>query len=414
MTLEPEEEALAAQTDSLTGTDGEKSPDEQSAGGSLRDMSPRYRNLMLALVAVALLGFAWYVRSVLNPLIAAYFLAFVLHPLVLQLQNYGWSRKRAVNTIFVTAILLLGSVGLGIGGQALHYSQTVSNEGWRDEQIAKVDSFLERHEARVKEVRDLIGYPVPEGGSVGIRGMYDDAKKAISERSAKPTDPTEAKPSRRMDAALALFGSLLAFVGFIVLLPIYTYFLLFELEGIHSFVRRYIPRSLRERVSNVGGQIGEVIGSFFRGRLTICLAKGLFIAAGLGVCGIDYALLLGMGAGVLSLIPFVGPLLSFFAAFVLALQQPASASKEGFDLLAAAWRTGLVFGLAEIFEGYYLTPKILGESLGLHPVVVLVSIFAGGAAFGMFGILLALPVTAALVILFRVFVLPAMERLADE
>jgi predicted PurR-regulated permease PerM len=121
-----------------------------------------------------------------------------------------------------------------------------------------------------------------------------------------------------------------------------------------------------------------------------------------------------MGAGALSLIPFAGPVISFFAAFILALQQPASASKEGLDLLAALWRTGLVFGLAEVFEGYYLTPKILGESLGLHPVVVLVSIFAGGAAFGMFGILLALPVTAALVILFRVFVLPAMERLADE
>jgi predicted PurR-regulated permease PerM len=98
----------------------------------------------------------------------------------------------------------------------------------------------------------------------------------------------------------------------------------------------------------------------------------------------------------------------------LAMQQPASASRDGFDLFEAFWRTALVFGLAESFEGYYLTPKILGESLGLHPVVVLVSIFAGGAAFGMFGILLALPVTAALVILFRVFVMPALARMADE
>ena len=106
----------------------------------------------------------------------------------------------------------------------------------------------------------------------------------------------------------------------------------------------------------------------------------------------------------------VGP---FVAGFLLALQQPDGAGTADLALLGALWRTGLVYGLAELLEGYYLTPKILGESLGLHPVVVLVSIFAGGAAFGMFGILLALPVCASLVILLRVFVLPPLARFAD-
>jgi predicted PurR-regulated permease PerM len=379
----------------------------------LRKITARTRNLLLALVGLLLLLFAWKVRSVLNPLITAYFLAFVLHPLVLRLQNYGWSRLRAVNTIFLTAILVFGSVTVGIGVQAAHYSQTVASEEWRQTQFGRIDDFLERNRSRVIWIRDAVGYPMLEEDDLNVSNLYADLRREYAKASENELGEDSSTQVPLVPLALSIFGGVIAFLSFIVLLPIYTYFLLFELERIHTFVQRYIPKTERDRVSMVGGQIGEVIGNFFRGRLAICMAKGLFISAGLGLCGVQYALLLGMSAGVLALVPFAGPFLAFVAAGLLALQQPKGDYTQEFDLLGALWRTGVVYGLAELLEGYYLTPKILGESLGLHPVVVLVSIFAGGAAFGMFGILLALPVTAALVILFRVFVLPPLAQFAD-
>jgi predicted PurR-regulated permease PerM len=83
-------------------------------------------------------------------------------------------------------------------------------------------------------------------------------------------------------------------------------------------------------------------------------------------------------------------------------------------VLGSLVRTGIVFGLGELLEGYVLIPKVLGDSLGLHPLVVLFAILAGGAALGMFGILIALPLTASLVILAREFLLPALQQFADE
>ncbi len=204
------------------------------------------------------------------------------------------------------------------------------------------------------------------------------------------------------------FGSLLGFFSLLLLLPIYTYFLLFQLERINGFVRRYLPVRERERLSGVASQIGEVLANFFRGRLLICFLKGSLLTIGLGLVGTPFYLLLGMGSGFLALVPFVGPLLGFVVAFVIGFV-PADA---GFA--QTLLETAVVFLVAEFVEGYVMIPKILGDSLGLHPVVVLASVFVGGAALGMFGFLIAIPLTASLVIVGRELVLPAMAAFADE
>jgi predicted PurR-regulated permease PerM len=201
-----------------------------------------------------------------------------------------------------------------------------------------------------------------------------------------------------------LFGSILAFGTLLVLLPIYTYFLLFELERIHRFVRHYMPAGERTRLSRVGAQIGEVLANFFRGRLLVCLLKGLGYALGLWIAGIDYALLIGLGTGFLSLVPFVGSVVGAVLACLIGFLSH--------DLVGTLWRVTVVFVVVELIENYLLVPKILGDTLALHPVVVIFAIRAGGAAFGMFGLLVALPVTASLVILAREFLLPTLEQIA--
>ena len=217
----------------------------------------------------------------------------------------------------------------------------------------------------------------------------------------------------------SFFGSMASLVTLLLLLPVYAYFLLFELDRIHGFIRRYLPRAERERFSRIGVQVGEVLANFFRGRLLVCILKGATLAVGLALVQVPYAVFLGVGSGFLSLVPFVGPLVGFGAAFLLAAFPPAAAvglggGPEMGAMAIALARTGGVFLAAELLEGYVYLPRVLGDSLGLHPVVILASIFIGGAALGMFGFLIALPLTAALVIVARELVLPALAEFADE
>ena len=203
----------------------------------------------------------------------------------------------------------------------------------------------------------------------------------------------------------------MSFIGFLALLPVYTYFLLFELERIHELVRQHVPKRERERVTRIGRRVGEVIASFFRGRLLICLLKGLVLAFGLTILQVPYGFLLGVLSGFLSLVPFVGPMIGFGATFLISLQ---GADPESAGIWMSLALIGGVFMLAEILEGYVFIPKILGDSLGLHPVVILLSVFVGGAALGFFGFLIAVPLAATLIILFRELVMPALEDFAEE
>jgi len=153
-------------------------------------------------------------------------------------------------------------------------------------------------------------------------------------------------------------------------------------------------------------QIGEVLANFFRGRLLVCLVKGVFLTIGLFVVGVDYALLIGMGTGFLTLIPFIGSAVGLALALLVAMIEHS--------VVSSLVRVGIVFTLREALENYVLLPKILGDSLGLHTIVVLFSLMAGAASMGMFGLIIALPLTATIVILGREFVLPVLAQLADD
>jgi putative permease len=203
-----------------------------------------------------------------------------------------------------------------------------------------------------------------------------------------------------------VLGTLVAIGGLFVLVPLYTYYMLFEIGRVNAWIKTYIPRIERDRMTRVATQIGAVLSNFFRGRLVVCLLKGGVIAIGLFAAGVPYAFLFGMLGGFLSIIPFVGPFVAFLGAFLVGVIDHG--------VVSSLVRTGVVFGLAEVLEGYVFIPKIMGDSLGLHEVVVLFALIAGGAALGMFGILISLPLTATIVILFREFVVPALTEWVEE
>jgi predicted PurR-regulated permease PerM len=381
----------------------------------------------------------WSVRTVLNPLILAYLLAFVAHPLVLKLERRGWKRRRAVNVIFASFALLMVLIGTGIFFQGRGLARELGSEDglglkvrerleqaieqYHDEISWAIQLLPRRAEEKKGETPAKVGTPSePKTDSSAALGTPEsnedraaELKRELREwwsswftdkNSAQAADLSAKFGGGVLFLLQQVFGSLLTIFTLAALLQIYTYFFLFELERIHRFIARYLPRRDRARLMRIGGQIGEVLANFFRGRLLVCVAKGAFLTVGLYACGVDYALLLGLGTGFLSLVPFVGSAIGFVMALLVGMLEHS--------VLESLVRVGIVFGLAELFENYVLIPKILGNTLGLHPIIVIFSLMAGAASLGMFGLLIALPLTATLVILGREFLLPTLAELADK
>ncbi|MCP5023905.1 MAG: AI-2E family transporter [bacterium] len=420
------------------------------------------RNVGLGIVGALCAWFAWNVRTVLNPLLLAYLLAYMVHPIVLKLEKRKWTRMRAVNTIYLLCMALGLVVSILFWSQGANLLQRVVANA-RNQDSGLFTTLDQRFGELVKDHRDSgwvawlldeesesdTGTDPVEGGDPGPDSDPDPTKGAGNEAqeeavggeplgghevAAVNTDDTlhllpalqrvwnevvlgadssvaESAAKRGVRVATNLFGSMMGLISMLVLLPIYTWFLLFDLEKIHGFVREYIPKRERKRFAEVGGKIGEVLSSFFRGQLVVCFLKGLSISIGLYIAGVPYALFLGLTAGFAALIPFFGASMAAVFTFLVGL---LGSGDQAVELVPHLIRIVAVFGIAELLEGYVFVPRIIGESLGLNPLVVLVSVFAGGAALGMFGFLIALPLTATLVILAKEFVLPALRDWANE
>ncbi len=367
---------------------------------------PRFwRNTALGVLGLLILWFCWTIRSVVNPLLLGYLFAYILHPLVEKFEARGMKRRTAVNLIFALGFLLFIGITFGLAAQTKSLvTDVVEDEKVRGQIAAKFDEVHLSIQKRFGEDVIPAREDLPDVGAA-VTWLRDFLREH--------QDTAQAAGKATVQAAGGVFnllknliGAIVAIGGLFILVPLYTYYMLFELGRVHGWVKSYLPVRERERIAKVGGQMGEVLANFFRGRLVVCLLKGTVIWIGLWIAQIPYAFLFGMLGGFLSVIPFIGPLIGFVGAFIIGVLDHS--------VLGSLVRTGIVFGLAEVLEGYVLIPKVLGDSLGLHPLVVLFVVLAGGAALGMFGVLISLPVTAALVILFKEFVLPALKDMAEE
>jgi predicted PurR-regulated permease PerM len=158
-------------------------------------------------------------------------------------------------------------------------------------------------------------------------------------------------------------------------------------------VHELIPRRYEATVARLATASDEVLGAFLRGQLTVMLALGTIYSVGLWLVGLELALLIGMLAGLVSFVPYLGFIVGILAAGLAALMQFG-------DLLPLLYVV-IVFMVGQAVEGMLLTPLLVGEKIGLHPVAVIFAVLAGGQLFGFFGILLALPVASVVMVLLR-------------
>lgn len=204
-------------------------------------------------------------------------------------------------------------------------------------------------------------------------------------------------------------GSGLALLGFfanLVLIPVLTFYLLRDWEVMRGLVHQLIPRRYEPRAVHLARECDVVLGGFMHGQLLVMAALGLVYSVGLWLAGLDMALLIGMIAGLVSFVPYLGFIIGVVLAGIAAIVQFQEVTPLLYVLLA--------LGVGQMLESFVLTPYLLGDRIGLHPVVVIFAVMAGGQLFGFMGVLLALPVAAVIMVGVRQLVGGYLNSLAQR
>lgn len=178
-----------------------------------------------------------------------------------------------------------------------------------------------------------------------------------------------------------------------VLTPVITFYFLRDYDSVLANLKSVIPNSVRPTAVRLAKECDEVLGAFIRGQLIIMLALAFVYGFGLTLTGLKLGLALGMIGGLLSIVPYLGSIFIVISATVAAMVQ--------FGTLESVVWVIVVYMIGQALEGYVLTPMLVGNRIGLHPVAVIFSVMAGGALFGFFGVLLALPAAAVIMVLLR-------------
>lgn len=179
----------------------------------------------------------------------------------------------------------------------------------------------------------------------------------------------------------------------LVLIPVVAFYLMRDWDKLIAGIQNLLPRKSVAQVSGVAREIDEVLSAFLRGQLLVMIALGVIYSLGLWMVGLKSAFLIGMAAGLLSVVPYLGSVVGMALAIGMVLFQ--------FGDILHFVLVLLVFAVGQSLEGMVLTPNLVGDKIGLHPVAVIFAVLAGGHLFGFLGILLALPVAAALNVVVR-------------
>ena len=187
--------------------------------------------------------------------------------------------------------------------------------------------------------------------------------------------------------------ALISIIANVLLLPVVLFYLLRDWDGFITSLGQLIPREWHSKTATVASEIDQVLAEFMRGQLSVMLAMSAFYAIGLWLAGLSMALPIGLIAGLLGFVPYLGIATGITLALIVAALQ--------FTSLGQLIPVLLVFGLGQLLEGMVLTPKLVGDRIGLHPVIVIFALLAGGQLFGFTGVLLALPASAAIAVALR-------------
>ncbi len=179
----------------------------------------------------------------------------------------------------------------------------------------------------------------------------------------------------------------------LILTLVVAFYLLYDWEKFLTGLRNLLPHKYAPTIIKLVTECNEVLGAFFRGQLLVMLALGIFYSIALTLVGLKMGLIIGILVGLLAIIPYLGIIVGITAASIAAFVQ--------FGTLTSIAPVLVVFAIGQLLDGMFVTPKLVGGRIGLHPIAVIFAVLAGGVLFGFFGVLLALPVAAIIMVLVR-------------
>jgi len=329
----------------------------------------------LILGGILLAGWLLYLLApVLTPFIIAALLSYLADPLADRLEAMKLSRTMAVIIVFVIMIIL--------ALLALFFLIPLI-EGQIISLIQGFPSFISWIQGTLlPRMADIFGFD-PQAFDL------DAVKKTV----ASNWQDVGSVAGNVLLKVSQSGQAIITWLAYFVLVPVVTFYLLRDWDHLVARARDLIPRRHVDFVSALARECDQVLSEFLRGQLLVMLVLGVIYTVGLWLADIEFALLIGMLSGLVSFVPYLGVLVGSLAAVIAALIQHG-------DILHLVY-VGLVFAVGQALEGMVISPLLVGDRIGLHPVAVIFAVMAGGQLFGFFGVLVALPVAAVIVVLLR-------------
>lgn len=332
------------------------------------------------LFIVFLIWMMWALESVTTILLVGFFMAYILNPLVLGLEARGLGRS-------TSAILAMCVVFAICAGLVLLVVPAIFSE------LAEFSKRAPRYFSKFQEFAVNIFQSLPLDLPQDWNEFIQLALEKIRESLPKITYAA----GTIISSIFASTVSVISILFKIVLVPIIAYYLLVSFNNIINGAVDLIPPYTRGPIVNKFREIDTVIAAFVRGQSTIALILAVLYSAGFVVIGIDLPVVLGILSGLLFVVPYLGTLVAIVGGSLMAFVKFGDAWHVGYVLL---W-----IGVVQTFESYFLTPRIVGQAIGLNPVVYILVLIVGASLFGFVGMLVAIPVAAVI----RVLLISAVE-----
>lgn len=345
-------------------------------------MSNTHRWQLLA-IAILLATCIYLLAPILTPFAVGGLLAYLADPLVDRIERLRVSRNLAVSIVFILLIL-------GLLAVLLLLLPLIERQISRF--IERLPAYLEwGSDTLLPWIKAQTGLDL---GTFELSSLVSLLKQHWQEAGGMAAVLLQNLSRSGMTAVLWLTNMLL--------IPVVTFYLLADWDRLLARVRALIPRDMEPTVSRLARESDQVLSGFLRGQLGVMLSLGAIYAIGLALVGLELALLIGVTAGIISFVPYLGAIVGVGAGLVAALVQ-----------FGDWWHLALVaavFGIGQLAESFLLTPWLVGGRIRLHPVAVIFAVMAGGHLFGFLGVIIALPAAAVAMVLVRY----AHERYTDS
>ncbi len=332
------------------------------------------RNWMFWLALFVLFCISVYVlRSVLLPFVAGIVLGYLLDPFATRFEKWGMNRTMATFLVLLLVVIFLIPALLLLIGII-------------DEQLGKFITAVPQYiTSLIKKIEPVI-YELQERFP---NLQAEKIKEYLRSNMSNGLKLTGNVFKGIISGGFALFN----LISLLLITPVVTFYMLRDWDKFIAKVDSLLPRNSKRSVREQARQIDKTLAGFIRGQLSVCILLGTYYSLGLYFVGLDLGILVGFLAGLISFIPYVGSIFGFVVSIAIAFAQ--------FDTMMPILKVVLVFITGQFIEGNFLTPKLVGDNVGLHPVWVMFALLAGGVLLGFLGLMIAVPVAAVIGVLLR-------------